>query len=264
MLKRISIIIALFLCLLLVSVSCVKNNEKKSDNKETEALQMESGADKKKDGENSKKNDLTDDTKSKDKSEEEKAPEEHENDSEIDENEDNSDTSYQTEYNSSGDKEPEADSDIDTIDPSDDTSVDLPESEEQYDEEEIFNALNGNCKIETPYIDLMYFEDWDENVSFKTFTNEDGYFEVACYGKGVINERHVFSIIYGNSEGKDRHYFWGSVKPEGKDVLIYTFVNDDFEGLTSEQINAVNLIHSDYMNHLTTQHQSLDGYSAGY
>ncbi|MBE6687574.1 MAG: hypothetical protein E7591_10175 [Ruminococcaceae bacterium] len=119
-----------------------------------------------------------------------------------------------------------------------------------------------NAEIETPHVEFKYYDEWNENVRFETVEADNGNYEVRCYGVNAIKDIHCFSIIFGNSEEEADHYNIGTLTKDGNTVNVYTYVNQNFEQLSEEQISIINdTVLTYYMNDLTYQLKDVDGFA---
>lgn len=139
----------------------------------------------------------------------------------------------------------------DTASTSKDSIPSVEETEQEYVEEMPENEI---C---TTFCEFTYYDEWKENARFENLTRDDGKQEIACYGVGSIEGYHAFSIIFGNCEGLADHYYIGTIG----DTSVYTYVNQNFEGMNDDQIALVNgTLLSHYMNDLTYQLTYVDGF----
>lgn len=119
--------------------------------------------------------------------------------------------------------------------------------------------------VVTPHVEFKYFDEWNENVRFESVTADNGNYEVRCYGVGSIDGFHCFSMIFGDAEGLDDHYMVGKLTKDAQSVNVYTYVNQNFEGLNDEQISLINdTVLSYYMNELTYQLNDVEGYQTAH
>lgn len=134
-----------------------------------------------------------------------------------------------------------------------DTSADYTDTETVIPEETPENA------IENSYFEFKYYDDWKENVRFETKETE-GRYEILCYGVGAIDGFHCFSIIFADCDGMADHYYMGTLDS----TPVYTYVNQNFEGLSEDQTTLINeTVLSYYMNDLTYQLKEDSGFVTG-